>query len=159
MALADILATLLEHEVEFVVVGGMAAVLQGAPVSTFDLDVVYSRDPINVDRLLVALSELHAVFRDDPRRLRPARSHLESAGHKLLETHAGALDLLGTIEENTGYDELVDDSEWLEIGDMRIRVLSLPRLIQSKAYLNRAKDLAAIAVLRATLEEKNKTSQ
>jgi hypothetical protein len=94
-----ILRKLAEHEVEFIVVGGVAAVLAGAPINTFDLDVVYRRTPDNLDRLLAALSELDAVFRGDPRRIRPNRSHLESAGHKLLATRHGDLDCLGSIEE------------------------------------------------------------
>jgi predicted nucleotidyltransferase len=156
MAIADIIRTLIEHGVEFVIVGGMAAVLQGAPVNTFDLDVVYDRSPENVQRVLSALSKLDAIFRDDPRRLRPNESHLASAGHKLLETNRGPLDLLGTIEENTGFDELVADSEWLEIGDLRVRVLSLVRLIRVKEQLGRPKDKAMLLILRATLDEKQR---
>jgi hypothetical protein len=67
-----------------------------------------------------------------------------------------ALDLLGTIEENTGFDELVADSEWLEIGDLRVRVLSLVRLIRVKEQLGRPKDKAMLLILRATLDEKQR---
>ena len=49
-----ILQTLAKHQVDFIVVGGVGAVLQGAPISTFDLDVVHSRTSDNIDRLLVA---------------------------------------------------------------------------------------------------------
>lgn len=156
MAIADIIRILVEHDVEFVIVGGMAAVLQGAPVNTFDLDVVYDRSPENVQRVLSALSKLDAVYRDDPRRLRPNESHLVSAGHKLLETNRGPLDLLGTIEENTGFAELVADTEWLEIGDVRVRVLTLARLIRVKEQLGRPKDKAMLVILRATLDEKRR---
>ncbi len=62
MAIADIIRILVQHDVEFVIVGGMAAVLQGAPVNTFDLDVVYDRSAENVRRVLSALSKLDAVF-------------------------------------------------------------------------------------------------
>ena len=41
MAIARIIRTLVANDVEFIVVGGMAAVLQGAPVHTVDLDIVY----------------------------------------------------------------------------------------------------------------------
>jgi predicted nucleotidyltransferase len=156
MAIADILEVLVAHDVEFIIVGGMAAILQGAPVHTLDLDVVYSRTPENVERLLLALAELSAIFRDDPRRLKPNRSHLESAGHKLLETSQGPLDLLGTIEENTGFDDLIADCDWMNIGGMRVRVLSLSRLIEVKQKLGRAKDQAMLVILKATLDEKNK---
>ncbi len=48
--------------VQFIVVDGVAAVLNGAPIDTFDLDLVYSRDPANIDRLLTALESLDAIF-------------------------------------------------------------------------------------------------
>ena len=111
MAIADLVSTLAKHDVEFIIVGGMAAILRGTPVNTFDLAVVYERSAENIERLLNALEELQAVVRDDPRRLRLNKSHLESAGHKLMETNQGPLDLLGAIEETTGFPELITDSD------------------------------------------------
>jgi hypothetical protein len=105
MALADLVNILAKHEVEFIIVGGMAAVLRGTPVNTFDLDIVYERGAPNIDRLLQALDELDAIVRDDPRRLRLNASHLQNPGHKLMETNQGPLDLLGTIEETAGFPE------------------------------------------------------
>jgi hypothetical protein len=55
------------HEVRFIVVGGVAAVLQRVPVNTEDFDLVYDRAKDNIPRLLAALRELRAVYRDDPR--------------------------------------------------------------------------------------------
>ena len=73
--------------VEFILVGGLAAAVNGAPVSTFDIDVVHSRDSANVARILSVLEALDAVFRIQPeRRLRPNASHLASAGHLNLIT-------------------------------------------------------------------------
>lgn len=87
MALVDLVVILAKHEVEFIIVGGMAAVLRGTPVNTFDLDVVYERRPTNIKRLFQALDELQAIVRDDPRRLRLNESHLRSPGHKPMETN------------------------------------------------------------------------
>jgi len=78
-----ILKTLADASVDFIVVGGVAGVLQGAPIHTKDLDILYSLDPENQARLLGALQKLGAVFRDDPRHLEPNLSHLASRGHKL----------------------------------------------------------------------------
>jgi hypothetical protein len=73
------LLALREADVDFLVVGGLAGVLNGAPVNTFDLDIVHSREPSNVARLLQVLEALDAVFRIQPeRRLRPNASHLSS---------------------------------------------------------------------------------
>lgn len=151
---AEILHTLARHDVEHIVVGGTAAVLLGAPIQTLDLDIVYSRSDANVPRLLAALTELQAVFRTDPRRLTPTASHLRSTGHKLLETRFGVLDVLGTVEENTSYEDLLPDAVPLLVADTRVLVLSLPRLIAIKEKLTRPKDRAMLLVLRATLEER-----
>jgi predicted nucleotidyltransferase len=106
---------------------------------------------------LAALEELQAVVRDDPRRLRLNKSHLESAGRKLMETNQGPLDLLGTIEETTGFPELISDSDWVDLGVIRARVLTLERLIQIKQRLMRPKDQAMLPLLLATLDEANRS--
>lgn len=154
MALAEILRALVRHDVAFVVVGGMAAALRGAPVNTLDLDIVYSRAEPNIAALMATLLELEAVFRTDPRRLAPNESHLRSSGHKLLQTKHGLLDVLGTIEESTSYEDLLPDSPFLEVSGVQVRALTLERLIQIKAKLDRPKDRAMILVLQATLAEK-----
>ncbi len=60
----DILGTLCDHDVDFVVVGGVAAILEGAPVSTFDLDILHDPSEENHRRLLAALEELNARYAD-----------------------------------------------------------------------------------------------
>lgn len=154
--LKRILETLVEFDVEFIVVGGLAAVLQGAPVTTQDVDIVYSLSEANQTRLLAALKALGALFRGDPRRLEPTMSHLASRGHKLLTTPHGDLDCLGTIEEATTYDQLLSHVDWMEVGGKRIRVLSLPRLILVKERLARPKDQLMLLQLQATLDERRK---
>jgi hypothetical protein len=61
--IVDLLGVLARHRVDFIVVGGIAAVTQRAPVNTFELDVVHARTPGNIERLLGALRELDAVYR------------------------------------------------------------------------------------------------
>lgn len=154
--LQQILRVLVEHEVAFIVVGGVAAVLQGAPITTQDLDIVYSLVPPNPERLLAALQSLDAVFRDDPRRIAPHMGHLVTRGHKLLTTRHGQLDCLGSIEESTTYSDLLAHSDEMESGGFCFRVLSLPRLIEVKAKLSRPKDQLMLLQLRGTLEERLK---
>lgn len=151
-----ILRTLAEHEVDFVVVGGVCAVLHGAPLYTFDLDLVHSRSPENVERLLQALHTLDAYFREHgERRLRPDRSHLISPGHQLLMTRAGPLDLLGTISAARGFEELLPHTLPMNLGDdLQVRLLDLATLIAIKEETGRDKDQAMLAVLRRTLEGK-----
>jgi len=151
---AEILRLLAANDVEFVVVGMTAGILHGAPVTTVDLDVVHRRSRENVERLLRVLAELDAVYRHDPRQLRPRESHLVGPGHQLLTTTYGDLDCLGTIDQDRGYEELLDQTVEMELaGGRTIRVLSLPALIEAKERSGRPKDLAVLPVLRAALDE------
>jgi hypothetical protein len=144
--------------IDFILVGGLAAVLNGAPVDTFDTDVVHSRDVSNIERLLPVLESLNAFFRIQPeRRLRPNASHLASAGHLNLITRYGPLDLLGTIGRNLGYEDLMAHSAEMDIGEkLRIRVLDLETIIGIKEELGGEKDRSVLPILRRTLDEKRK---
>jgi predicted nucleotidyltransferase len=157
----SILRTLREHGVEFVVVGGVGAVLQGAPINTFDLDIVHSTEEDNLGRLLAALESLDAYYRTQPeRRLKPDKSHLASPGHQLLMTRHGPLDLLGAIGNSHTYRELEPDSMEMKIGGaITVHVLNLEQLIAIKEETAGPKDLVVLPILKRTLEEKLKTSQ
>jgi predicted nucleotidyltransferase len=150
----EILRLLADRKVEFVVVGMVAGVLRGAPVTTIDLDIVHRREAENVSRLLQVLVGLEATYRHDPRRLSPDESHLMSEGHQLLATKHGDLDCLGTVGEGRSYEDLLDRAPELTLlQGVILRVIDLPMLIELKEQAGRPKDLAALPVLRATLAE------
>ena len=76
----EVLRVLIAHEVDFIVVGGVSAVLQGAPITTFDLDLVHSRESENIERLLRALELLEAIYRTHPhRRIKPNGREIETS--------------------------------------------------------------------------------
>jgi hypothetical protein len=99
------------------------------------------------------LATMSAVYRNDPRRLSPGESHLMGPGHQLLHTRLGDLDVLGTIDQDVTYDDVLDRTVEMDIGDIRVLVLELSRLIQAKQAAGRPKDIAALPVLQATLAE------
>jgi hypothetical protein len=152
----DILRVLTLHRVEFITVGGLAAVFNGAPIITVDVDILHRRTPENVARLLVALKELEAVYRNDPRNITPGETHLLGPGHQLLRTKHGDLDVLGTIDDTVVYDDVFDQTIEVELSEIRVLALDLSRVIQAKEFAGRPKDLAVLPVLRATLEELKK---
>src|SRR6266404_6774334 len=153
------LRSLCERDIQFVLVGGLAAVLNGAPVDTYDVDVVHSREPANIERLLSFLQEIDAVFRIQPeRRLPPTASHLAGGGHLNLITSLGPIDLLGTIGPGLSFSDLLPLSHEMAISEgMRIRVLNLETLISIKEQLASEKDLAILPILRQTLRELKKS--
>jgi hypothetical protein len=154
----DALRALVRHDVEFIVVGMAAGILQGVPLTTMDVDIVHKRTAENVERLLAALRELQAVYRGDPRNLSPQASHLMGPGHQLLTTVHGDLDCLGAVDSGKGYEDLISHTTELVIGgNASVRVLDLSTLIDVKRRAGRPKDLAAIPFLEATLDEIRRT--
>ena len=135
--------------------------LHGAPVTTFDLDVVHARNPENVARLLSALDELEAVYRIQPeRQLRPAESHLAGPGHQLLLTKFCPLDVLGMIGKSRTWEDLYDHTRTIEIEPgVPVRVLDLEMLIAIKEELGFPKDVAMLPVLRQALKEQSSREQ
>lgn len=154
----SILQLLVENGVDFVLVGGVAGVLHGAPVNTFDVDIVHRRTPENISRMLKALDLLDARYRHSASRLlRPGESHLSGPGHQLLMTRFGPLDVLGMIGSNHDYDELIDGAVPMELGSgMSVNVISLPMLIQTKEEVGQSKDQISLEILKETLRFKDK---
>lgn len=152
-----ILETLEAHGVEYVVVGGVAAVLQGAPVTTFDIDTLVKVDPENSRRLLDALTALDARFREHDS-LRPTAADVAAGGHMLLLTRSGPLDVLGFIGGGKRYEDVKDRTEYLRIGGLSIRVLTLETLLDEKRALGRDKDLPVVRLLEALVERRKRPS-
>jgi predicted nucleotidyltransferase len=153
---ASMLRVLAEHDVEFVVVGGVAAVLHGSSRVTRDLDVVYARAPENLARLVRALEGLHPYPRGAPPGL-PFRWDADTLRHGLnftLETDVGNLDLLGEIAGGGSYLELLVDSVETSAFGFTFRCLDLDALIRVKRAAGRPRDLEAIAELQVIREER-----
>jgi hypothetical protein len=148
----DLLGLLTSHGVELVVVGATAAVLDGAPLTTFDLDVVFEPSAENRARLLAALDDLDAIYWDPAgRQLRPTEERLATMRLHLLDTRFGRLDLLREIGGGLGWPEVSARSHLLDLPGGQVRVLDLEAVIESKEAANRPKDRAALPLLRETL--------
>jgi len=154
------LRVLVQHQVDFVVVGGIAARLRGAPLLTQDVDVTPSSDRDNLERLAAALKELDARLRTatEPDGVRfPFDSGLlESTMVWTLTTRFGDLDLVMAPAGTGGYRDLIRDADELRVAvdpDLVVTVASLADVIRSKEAAGRDKDRAALPMLRRTLEE------
>jgi hypothetical protein len=154
--LESLLATLAASDVEFVVVGMLAAVAQGAAVTTHDLDIVHRRTPDNVARLVhLLVDQLDARYRGRVDILRPTIEILSGPGHSLLQTNAGPLDVLGAIEGGRDYDALLPVSRPIDIDGHRVHVLGLATLIELKRQSTRLKDQMVLPLLEETLRQNN----
>jgi len=142
-----LIQALLGANIEFIVVGGAAAVLHGAPITTQDLDIVHHRSPENVRRLADLLATLDATFRG--RDLRPTAEQLAGEGQLNLSTALGPLDPLCVLHDGRGYDDLLCHTDIVTDGQSQIRVLDLDTLIAVKAEAGRARDKLVLPILLA----------
>lgn len=151
--LTTLLEKLAASDVEFIVVGMLAAVVQGAPVTTHDVDIVHRRTPENVARLVdLLVNEFDARYRERSERvLRPTIEILAGSGHSLLSTNLGPLDVLGAIEGGRDYDALLPLSRQIDLSGHLIRVLGLEAIIELKRGSTRVKDQLVVPVLEETL--------
>jgi hypothetical protein len=153
----EIFASLERHGVAYVVIGGLAAVLQGSPLPTFDVDICPSEEPENLARLASALQELDARVRtsDDAQGVKfPFDGQFLSNVRLLnLVTRFGDLDLSFQPSGTSGFPDLVRNSVELRVGPLHLAVASLEDVIRSKEAANRPKDQRALPVLRQVLDE------
>jgi predicted nucleotidyltransferase len=147
---ASLLAALATHQVEFVVIGGLAVITHGHPRVTADLDVCYARSPDNHRRLVAALAPLHPRLRGAPPELPFLwdEKTLKNGLNFTLVTDLGELDLLGEVTGVGGYANLAFSAEEIELFGQRIRMIDLDTLIVAKAAAGRAKDLLDLEALR-----------
>lgn len=151
-----LLKRLLGHQVEFILVGGVAATVHGSARLTADLDLVYARTPENLRRLVAALEELNPYPRGAPPKLPFEWSvrTLEMGLNFTLTTTLGDLDLLGEITGGGSYRDLLPESVTIEIFGMECRCLSLEALIRVKRAAGRPRDFEVLAELEAIREER-----
>jgi len=145
----EILERLTARGVDFVVVGGFAAVIHGSPRLTQDLDLCCARDPANLQalgELLIALNarlygiEEELPFVADERTLRGTEI-------LTLQTDLGKVDLLANPEGSPSYPALKASAERVDIEGLLISVASISALVAMKRAAGRPKDLADIAEL------------
>ena len=139
--------------VDYVVVGGVAATLHGAPRLTFDLDIVPNPSTVNVDRLVRALETLGAYVREPGNRRLPVTRQLltgsvKRAGQLRLRTRSGPLDILWRLHDGSGYREIAARSVVLADQERRIRVVGIEALIEIKQAAGRPRDQQDIAYLK-----------
>jgi predicted nucleotidyltransferase len=149
------LRTLIDHEAEFVVIGGIAGRLWGSPTVTNDLDVCYRRTPQNLECLAEALNSIHARLRgvEDEVPFHLDATTLANGDSFTFVTDAGNLDILGTPTGTAGYDDLLPTATQVHLDDLTVKVCDIEDLIRMKRAGARPKDLIEVEVLAAVRQE------
>jgi predicted nucleotidyltransferase len=152
-----ILERLSDAGVEFVIVGGYAALTHGSSFLTRDLDLCALLVPDTLEKLRRALGDLHPKHRLTPQRLSflehpPDGSELENL---YLETDVGVLDILSSITGVGDFAAVRENAEELTVDGRTYRVISLQDLIRAKEALGREKDRLTARELRAIAIKRN----
>jgi predicted nucleotidyltransferase len=147
-----------EGSVDFIVIGGLAAVMHGAARLTFDVDIVYDRSPENIRRLVLALMPYHPYPRGAPPGL-PFRwdaATIERGLNFTLTSDIGDVDILGEIVGGGNYEALLPRSVTKLVYGIECRCLGLEALVRVKRATGRPKDFEALAELEALLSEQRR---
>lgn len=156
---AQFLPKLTSYGVQYILIGGGAAIAHGLARATYDVDIVYERSRENIERLVSALGDLGLYYRGVPPGL-PFRwdvQTIESGLNFTLTSEWGDLDLFGEVAGGGTYEGLLEDSFEIDLHGSKIRVVSLARLIRLKRAAGRPKDFETIAELEALKEESDIT--
>jgi hypothetical protein len=158
MEFERLLPRLLEHKIEFILVGGFAANLHGTRDVTQDIDICLKLSRENLARLSAALTDLHPVHRLTPNRLplQITDANWQSFKNIYLETDWGVLDCLGEVAGIGDYEKAVPLSTHITLPIGECPVLTIEALIHAKETMARPHDLRTVAALKAIASHRNK---
>ena len=152
--LSALLEELINADIEFILVGGLATVVQGAPLTTIDVDIVHNQSAENISKLMKFLKSIEAIHRrPDEKILEPNERDISGKGHALFTTNLGPLDVLAFIEGDRNYEDLIGHTVEIEFRGHNIHVLNLKKIIEIKRTSNNPKDQQRLPLLEETLRQ------
>ena len=147
--LKKIAKALQKARLEAIMIGNAAAALQGAPVTTLDVDFMFRKTPTNLRKLKVFAAELDAQI------LKPF--YPLSALYRVVNDDTGIqVDFMSILHGIKSFENLRSDAVEVDFDEHKLKVASLEKIIRSKKALGRPKDKAVIGILEKTLDEKKK---
>ena len=146
----QLLRRLKDHEVDFIIIGGVAAHLLGSPMSTLDVNVCAPLTEENLTRILASIRDLHPMWRFRPDHKIPVDSLEQFRGFKNLyiDTDIGVLDVLGELPGIGSFDAIRERTEEVILDGTVYKVLDIDTLIAAKQVAGREKDRIGIDHLR-----------
>jgi Nucleotidyl transferase AbiEii toxin, Type IV TA system len=156
-----LLAMLAQAGVDFVVVGGVAVVVQASPRFTRDLDICYAADKANLVRLASLLASINARLRgiDEDVPFVPDARKLGRTQMLTLTTSEGDLDLLVDPPGSPGYAALRRRADLIDLAGASVRIASVEDLISMKRAAGRpqdAIDIESLEIARSRLRGKRR---
>jgi predicted nucleotidyltransferase len=146
-----ILQLLAGRGIDFVIIGGYAAVIHGSPRVTQDLDICFATEQANLSALGRALVDMHARLFGvkDEVPFVPDERTLKGVELLTLQTDHGKLDLMTHPDGAPSYERMRAHADSFDVGGVVVRVAAIPDLISMKNAAGRAKDLGDVEELEA----------
>ena len=146
--------------VDYVVVGGLAGMAHGSTYPSFDLDIAYPREAVNLERLAGVLRELGVKLANAPEDLpfQIDAKTLFNGANFTFDTPLGRFDILGSIDGISSYEELSAAASAGEIEGEPTRVASIDHLIAMKRAANRPKDRVMLEEYIVIADEQQRRS-
>lgn len=156
--LQALLKLLVHSPIDFVLVGGFAAVLHGCNQTTRDIDICILYSPEQIERLREILAPFHPLYRvgDVSRSFLDLRVDLSKKQDLHLSTDLGVLDVITDVKGVGDYYDLLARSDEIELYQGKCRLIGIDDLIKSKKALGRHRDLVVVEELEAILKERKK---
>lgn len=145
--LEKIMTSLMDGDVQFILIGGFAAVVHGVSITTQDIDLCILFEEANLTRLLHVLKDTHPLHRSNRRPLTEPPSALARFKNLYLLTDLGSLDLLGEVRGIGTFSDLSPHAIGIELFGRTCNVLDIDALIRSKQAMARPKDKQVVAQL------------
>ncbi len=154
--LKALLKRLLDHDVDFVLAGGLACVVHGSPLVTQDVDVCVFFDDLQIAKLREALKDLDPRFRMNPN-FKPSFLDHPKRSNELkniyLETSLGILDMMSELQPIGDFQAVSRRAVTIRLYGHDCKVVSLEDLISIKEIMSRPKDKEALLHLREILKK------
>ncbi len=155
--LKALLERLLKHEIDFVLAGGLASIVHGSPLVTYDIDICIEINETEVKKLREALKDLSPKHRMNPN-YKPSffdyPETLEGVNNIYLETDLGILDILSELSPIGDFQKVKQNAETISLYGYSCKIISLEDLIRIKEIMTRPKDKETLSHLREILRKK-----
>jgi hypothetical protein len=158
--LSELIRRLIEGQVEFVLVGGFAAVAHGVTLVTRDVDICCRFSEVNLMRIQTAFTSLHPVHRSRPELpLALTPEQCATLKNLYLKTDLGVVDCLGEVLGIGDFESVLRHSVELELPFGNCRILGLDALIRAKEAMNRDHDRFTARQLREIQRRRRQTNE
>jgi hypothetical protein len=157
--LSKLLKLLLENDIDFVLIGGFAAVVHGSTLVTQDLDICSTMSVDNIQKLRAVLKDLNPIHRMNRKANLSFLEHpknLDGLNNVYLETDLGILDILSATQPVGDFEAVKYNAIDIPLYGFTCKVISIDDLIKVKTAMKRPKDLQAVIELKKVKELENK---